>query len=49
MGRRGNATAVFDDDSGDGGGIAELPIATNGSDLTISFDSEGLYKITTPT
>jgi len=41
--------AVFDDDSGDSGGIADLPIATNGSDLTIQFDSEGLYKITTPT
>jgi len=41
--------AVFDDDSGDSGGISDLPKATNGSDLTIQFDSEGLYKITTPT
>lgn len=41
--------AVFDDDSGDGGGISDLPIATNGSDLQIQFNSEGLYKITTPT
>ena len=41
--------AVFDDDSGDGSGISDLPIATNGSDLTLQFDSEGLYKVSTPT
>lgn len=41
--------AAFDDDSGDGSGIADLPIATNGSDLTISINSEGLLNISTPT
>lgn len=41
--------ATFDDDSGDSGGIADLPTATNGSDLTISINSEGVLNISTPT
>lgn len=41
--------AVYDDDSGDGSGIADLPIATNGSDLTITIDAEGLLNISTAT
>jgi hypothetical protein len=41
--------AVYDDTTGDGGGIADLPIATNGSDLDIVIDSEGLVNISTPT
>jgi hypothetical protein len=36
---------IWDDDSGDGGGIADLPISTNGSDLTITFDAEGILNI----
>lgn len=40
--------AVFDDDSGDSGGIADLPIATNGSDLTIQINASGLFTISTP-
>jgi len=41
--------AVFDDDSGDGSGIADLPKPTNGSDFQIQIDSEGLLNISTPT
>lgn len=40
---------VLDDDSGDSGGIADLPKSTNGSDLTINLDSEGVLNISTPT
>lgn len=41
--------AVYDDDSGDGSGIADLPKATNGSDFTISFDAtNGILNLTTP-
>lgn len=35
--------AVYDDDSA--GSLADLPKPTNGSDLTISLDSEGLVNI----
>jgi hypothetical protein len=35
--------AVYDDDSA--GSLADLPIATNGSDLTLSFDSQGIVSI----
>lgn len=38
---------MWDDDSGDSGGIADLPISTNGSDLTISIDAEGGLNIST--
>lgn len=36
--------AVYDDDSA--GSLSDLPIATNGSDLTVSFDSEGIVNLT---
>lgn len=36
--------AVYDDDSA--GSLADLPIATNGSDLTLSFDAEGIVNLT---
>lgn len=36
--------AVYDDDSA--GSLADLPIATNGSDLTLTLDSEGIVNIT---
>jgi len=35
--------AVYDDDSA--GSLADLPISTNGSDLTLSFDAEGVVNI----
>lgn len=35
--------AVFDDDSGTQ--VADLPLTTNGSDVTISWDAEGIVKI----
>lgn len=41
--------AVFDDDSGDGSGISDLPKPTNGSDFQIQIDSEGALNISTPT
>jgi dipeptidyl aminopeptidase/acylaminoacyl peptidase len=37
--------AVFDDDSGNSGGISDLPIPTNGSDLEIEFDAQGILTI----
>lgn len=37
--------AVFDDDSGDGGGIADLPKATNGSDFEIQFGADGILEL----
>jgi len=37
--------AVFDDDSGASGGLADLPIATNGSDLEIQFDADGIRSM----
>jgi hypothetical protein len=43
--RDGLLLSVFDDDSGDNGGIADLPIPTNGSDLEIQFDAEGILTI----
>lgn len=36
--------AVFDDDSA--GSVSDLPMATNGSDVTISWNSEGILNIT---
>lgn len=35
--------AVYDDDSA--GSLSNLPISTNGSDLTVSFNSEGIVNI----
>ncbi len=35
--------AVYDDDSA--GSLADLPIPTNGSDLALSFDSQGIVSI----
>lgn len=35
--------AVYDDDSA--GSLSDLPIPTNGSDLTLSFDSSGIVSI----
>jgi len=37
--------AVFDDDSGDGGGLADLPKATNGSDFEIQFGADGILEL----
>lgn len=37
--------AVFDDDSGDSGGISDLPKATNGSDFEIQFGSDGILEL----
>jgi hypothetical protein len=36
--------AVYDDDSA--GSLADLPISTNGSDITLSLDAEGLINLT---
>jgi len=35
--------AVYDDNSA--GSLADLPIATNGSDLTLSFNADGIVNI----
>lgn len=35
--------ALWDDDSA--GSLADLPLTTNGSDVTISFDTEGIVNI----
>lgn len=35
--------AVYDDDSA--GSLADLPLTTNGGDVTLSFDSEGIVNI----
>lgn len=35
--------AVYDDDSA--GSLADLPLTTNGSDVTIAFDAEGITNI----
>lgn len=35
--------AVYDDDSA--GSLEDLPLTTNGSDVTIAFDSEGITNI----
>jgi hypothetical protein len=35
--------AVFDDDSGTT--VTDLPLSTNGGDITISWDTEGIKKI----
>jgi hypothetical protein len=35
--------AIYDDDSA--GSLADLPLATNGSDVMISWDSEGIVNI----
>lgn len=35
--------AIYDDDSA--GSLADLPLATNGSDVDIQFDSEGIINI----
>jgi hypothetical protein len=36
--------AVYDDDSAES--LSDLPISTNGSDLTLSLDAEGIVNIT---
>jgi len=36
--------AIFDDDSA--GSVADLPLSTNGSDVSISWNSEGIINVT---